>query len=374
MTFRALILIAPVLLALTVSCRIEPVLYLRQSVQAELSLETEINVEYMWQATWKTEWAFNWDEVSLGTLGYVIPSSMTIHTFAKNSEGIRKNHTLRNFHGQTATVPIYVGAYDILFHNNDSEALLFSQENELADVMCYTRTISTGLKASSQVLTSIQKMSGTKADSDFESEPVILMPDGLFSLYKEGFVVSDNPDDYEIVDGKYIVRVEGDLLPYTFIYLVQVHLLNNAGRVIGSEGGAAITGMASGVNLVSGVSFNGTASVPMEVYMDREEDMLGARVLTFGIPGVNPYDEQSLAANAESKHFLVMNITYANGTWKNVRIDISDKVREIPLGGLIDLELDVNDFPPEGATTGGGGFSALIGDWEEEEVEITIIN
>ena len=41
---------------------------------------------------------------------------------------------------------------------------------------------------------------------------------------------------------------------------------------------------------------------------------------------------------------------------------------------MIDLTLDVNDFPPEqGDTGGGGGFDALIDEWDEEQGETTII-
>ena len=120
-------------------------------------------------------------------------------------------------------------------------------------------------------------------------------------------------------------------------------------------------------------SHTGTVSVPMDVYMDKANDMLGARVFTFGIPGCNPYDDASVASAPEGKHFLVLNVTYVNGSWRNIRADVTDQIRALPLGGVVTIEIDVNDFPPDESAGGGGGFDALIGDWDEEEASTTII-
>ena len=72
-------------------------------------------------------------------------------------------------------------------------------------------------------------------------------------------------------------------------------------------------------------------------------------------------------------HFFEFFFSIQDFQYKNIRIDVTDEVRALPLGGVIPLELDVNDFPPEGGT-GGGGFSALVGDWNEETGSTTIIN
>ena len=102
--------------------------------------------------------------------------------------------------------------------------------------------------------------------------------------------------------------------------------------------------------------------------------MLGAKVFTFGIPGCNPYDDSSVAAAPEGKHYLVLNITYVNSTNRNISLDVTDQVRARPLGGVISLEIDVDDFPPDDSGGGGGGFNALIGDWDEQTGSTTIIN
>lgn len=356
-------------------CNIGPELHLRQPVQAQIVLETEVNLNLMWQVEWEAQWEFAWNVASLGPLGYDEPASISVHVYPLDENGNHKSHYSQNFYGTTANMPITVGEYDLLFHNNDSETLLFSNEEELGTIYGSTRVISSGLKASSSVLTTMQKESGdTKADDILIEEPVTLMPDGLFVLYDQGESISGNLEDYEYIDGKYVLRIQGTMNPATYIHLFQIHLLNNEGRVIGSNGGGALTGLAAGVDLDTRVSSRTPVCVPADLYYDRTKQLMAARFVSFGIPGCNPYDEESLANAPEGKHFLVLNITYANGNWKNIRIDVTNAFRALPLGGLIDLTLDVNDFPPEEGTPGsGGGFDALIDEWDEEHGETTII-
>ena len=355
-------------------CSITPELHLRQPMQAQTVLETEVNLNLMWQVEWETQWEFPWNVSILGPLGYEEPASISVHVYPLDEKGHHKSHYTQSFYGTTANIPITVGEYDLLFHNNDSETLLFKSEDELESIYGTTRVISSGLKASSSVLTTLQKTNGeTKADEILIDEPVTLMPDGLFVLYDQGEIISGNLDDYEYIDGKYVLRIQGIMNPATYIHLFQIHLNNNAGRVVGSNGGGALTGLAAGVDLDTRVSSRTPVCVPADIYYDRGKDLLAGRFVSFGIPGCNPYSHESVEQAPEGKHFLVLNISYANGNWKNIRIDVTKALRALPLGGLIDLTLDVNDFPPEEGTTGGGGFEALIDEWGEEHGETTII-
>ena len=368
---RILIVAASIAVA---GCTIEPILHLRKAIRTMVVVEPKINVDVMWQLNWAINWQFNWNVSALGPVGYTPPASLRMHVFTHGPEGEPISHFVHNFVGDETQLEIFIGTHDLLFHNNDSEALLFQQDGDLGHVHSYTRKLANGLKASTQVLTIPQKLAGqTKAPSEF-IEPVNLTPDNLFSLYNQNQVITDNLDDYEYIDGKYVLRIEGELYPSTFIYLFQIRLLNNDDRVIGSAGGAALTGMSQGVDLMTRQTWEPTASYLMDVYMDKPQDMLGAKVFTFGIPGCNPYDAASVAAAPDGSHYLVLNVSYVNGSNKNISLDVTDKIRELPLGGVIDLEIDVNDFPPDESAGGDGGFVALIGDWDEQAGSATIIN
>ena len=368
-------------LAVLCGCQIDPPLHLRRLVETNVDLKMEFTVDMMWQVDWETEWEFPWNETVLGPVGYSEPSGIRVHTYALGPDGERRSHQVYNFHGTEGRVQVVTGVHDMLFHNNGSEVLLFQAEDDLADQHCYTRIIANGLQDSHPVQTLQQKAAGaTKADDIWDSnESVAFQPDELFSMYDPAYLISDNLDDYDFIDGRYVLHIEGNIEPGTFIYLIQIRLKNNYGRVIGSMGGAALTGVAEGVNLMSRVTHAETVSVPFDVYLDRETDpdLLGARVLTFGIPNCNPYNEASVAAST-SEHYLVLNVTFESGSYKNIRIDITDKLRELPTGGVITLEVDVDDFPPgpddPPTPGGGGGFEALIDNWGEEIGSTTIIN
>lgn len=364
------VLVATVILA--AGCTFEPQLWLRTVVNAVIAMQAKININILWQVNWEAKWTYRWDVSVNGPLGYVEPEGMRVHVYHIDASGEHKNHSEINFYGNTADIPVFYGTYDLLFHNNDSDVLLFRSAEGSDEIESYTRIFSRGLRESAPVLTPSQKEAVRSEVKAPDEEPVALMPDGLFALYDRKHVITDNLTEYDYVDGKYVIRIEGELNPRTYIYLIQVHLLNNGDRVIGSPSGAAVTGMAEGVNLCTGITSSTTVSVPMEVLFDAEKDMFGAKMYTFGIPGCNPYDAGSVAAS-DSKHFLVLNVMYGNGTYKNIRTEITDQIRALPLGGVVTVELDVNDFPPEGGSA-GGGFNALIDEWDEEVGGTTVIN
>ena len=359
-------------------CGIDPPLHLRKVAATKVVMQTTITTDILWQLDWQAKWDYVWNTTAYGPLGYSQPKGVRMHIYTLDDSGEPKSHNVYNFSGMQGQADVFVGIHDLLFHNNDSEVLLFRSENDLADLYSYTRVISSGLKASSLVQTVAQKMAATKADDEEIEENVTFMPDELFRLYDHAHAITDNLEDYDFEDGKYILRIKGDLVPATFIYLFQVRLINNLGRVAGSNG-AALTGVADAVNLRTGETTATGVSVPMDVYLNTatDPDLLGARCLTFGIPGCNPYDDASVASAPAGKHWLVLNVAFKTGKYKNIRIDVTDQIRALPTGGVIPLEIDVGDFPPEDTdppVTNGGGFKALINDWNEETGSTTIIN
>lgn len=351
---------------------IEPELHLRKPAATRVVLDADINVNVMWQVDWQAEWSFPWNAEILGPLLYTEPQSMRLHIFPLDAQGNPKSHIIKNFHGTSAELEISVGTHDLLFHNNDSEALQFNVIEEAETIDCTTRIVSSGIKASSPIQTVSQK-AATKAPTDsLPDEPVALMPDPLFSSFVKAFYVSDDLSDYEYIDGRYVLRIQGALEPLTYIHLIQVNLVNNFGRVVGSNGGVALTGVASGVDLRTKMTSEEAVSIINEAPFSLSTDQFGIRMLSFGIPGCNPYDAANVAAAPENPHFLVLNVTYMDGSWRNIRVNITDAFRALPLGGVIALELDVDDFPPEHAIR-GDGFQALIDDWEEIHGSTTII-
>lgn len=359
-------------------CRIDPPLHLRQAVDVNVALELDLDVVTLWQVDWEARWNFGWNARILGAVDYNTPGSVRMYSYTRNADGEIASRQEYNFMGTSGNIRAIAGSYDFLFHNNDSEVLLFDTTTDPNNVYAYTRVISPGLQLSSPVLTLSQKESATKGGPEMKaaSDPVVLQPDGLFTLFTPDQFISDDPADYEYIDGRYVIHVGGTLTPADYIWLVQIHLVNNNGRVAGSAGGCALTGMADGVDLKTNVSGTTTVTVPSDAYINREADpdLMGARIVSFGIPGCNAYDPQSVAAAPAGEHFFVLSVAYSNGAYKNIHVDLTEQVRALPTGGVIDLELDVDDFPPESGQTGGDGFNALVQDWDEHTGEVIITN
>jgi len=368
------------LLLLSGGCTIEPPLHLRKTVQTKVVLTTQVRTEIMWQADWRTRWSFPWNEALWGPVEYTVPQGMRMHIYTLGPTGSPVSHNIYNFSGLSGEVSIFIGKHDLLFHNNISEVNLFRSETELDDLYAYTRIISTGLKGTTPVRTLSQKEAATKADdSQIPEESVAYAPDELFSLFKPEFEISDDMSRYEFIDGKYVIRINGDMSPVSYIYLIQINLVNNHGRVIGCFGGAALTGVAPEVNLKTRMTGSDPVTIPTDVRINREvnPDVMGIRLLSFGIPGCNPYDAQSVAEAPEGKNFLVLSITYNDYTYKNIRVDVTDQFRALPTGGVISIDLDVDDFPPEssvGPVSGNGGFNPLIDQWDEETGSTSILS
>ena len=378
MRARVLISVCALLLLSLGSCSIQPPLHLREPADVDVIMSAHVELDVMWQIDWEARWEFRWEASQLGPVGYEEPKGMRLHAYALSDTDEYTSHQIFNFTGYESRLRLYAGYFGFLFHNNDSETILFESDDDYSDIWAYTRVISKGLKASSIVETMAQKSAATKADGDYDpgQDPVVLAPDGLFSLYSPRVWISDKLEDYEYIDGRYIYRIQSALRPATFIYLFQIRLLNNGGRVVGSTGGAALTGMATRTNLHAGRTSEERVSVPMDVYINRADnpDLMGARLMTFGIPGCEPYDPASVSAAPQVPHYLVLNVSYSNGSYRNIRIDVTDQVRALPTGGVIDLEIDVDDFPPDPEPgPDGGGFSALVQDWQEEQGSYTIV-
>ena len=384
---RKLSIITAFLFALLLlgGCEIEPNLRLRQVASTKVVMSSSISVDMLWQVNWETKWDFTWNPAAYGTLGYTLPKGIRMHIYTLDDQGKPKSHNVYNFNGMQGEADVFVGTHDLIFHNNDSEVLLFRSDESTFDLSAYTRIISSGLKTSSVIQTIAQKEAASKADiggeDDEINEQVALMPDELYVLYDPAHHITDNLEDYDFVDGKYVLHINGELLPHSFIWLVQVRLVNNLGRVASALGGAALTGMAESVDMRTGITSSTAVSVPtLDVYLNSaaDPDLFGTRMMGFGIPGCNPYDPASVAAAPERKHWFVLNIHFNTGKYKNIRMDVTDQIRALPTGGVIQLELDVNDFPPEdtdppiGDET--GGFKPFVQDWDEESGHTTIIN
>ena len=234
-------------------------------------------------------------------------------------------------------------------------------------------------------------------------------PDEFFGTLVDNIVINEDPTLYTKEydkDGNviYVYKVKAELKPYSFIYLVQIIIENNkesdekGNRIIGVNG-LTITGLSQGVDLFSRKTFNNTISITTEDIKPIKNlkvpdpnspgdsvyaDIVATRMLTWGLPGINPIEEmEKKRADADykvpelDKNYIGIGFTLRNGYSWNVTDSITGPMHERPTGGVITIYIDASTIPQElldkQPTTSGGGFNATVEDWSNEvNAEVTI--
>ena len=397
--FLAMVLVA--VLAMNVACERKD-LYLRVD-QVEVNIAIyDIQLELLWTPVWSTELNYEW-LAEYGYLGYSEGPELVRGTvYTLDSITKKKVSSFFNiFSSKGGRVSLNTGAtYDMLFYNFGTEWTLFQQDENFEFYNATTR-------ASSQ--TSYIR---TRSESPDSEMPDITrhyidynQPDILFGCQVQDLYVSEDPEEYEKVveeDGTvvYLYKVNAVLDPYTFIYLFQFIIKNNYdenGQIITGARGMTATGLAQGVDLFTRKTFTNTISISSEDVKALQEnktiqlpdsaesfvgDIFACRMLTWGLPGINPMEELKKVQEGGSvevldKNYVGVGVTLRNGDTYTITRDVTEQMHQRPTGGIITIILDGGAIPKQylepHQPTSGGGFNAKVEDWQNEvEAEVTI--
>ena len=377
------------------SCEREPALHLHRDNHIELELPlVELALSVYWDyyigIDWQAQWFYGWDLVDSTVfgdeIGYTRPEVFNIRRYylGKNPDAPHTTVLKNQVRGNSFTASYEFFYYDFLVWNEvqtiDGGQFLRIDEQTSLDYV----TASTSEASASALSRS------TKYPRAFNQ------PENLFSAYKKGIYISDNYDDYDAFDpetGIYYKYVDMMLVPVTYIYLTQLVLRNNNGRIDGALGTADLSGMALSCNLNTCVSGDQDITVHYECRykpnrlvtadtvftstgrfftFDKGErvDVIGGKCITFGIPGINPNKITSTDQFADNHpHYLGIPVTFNNGMDSTLIFDVSDQVRNRYKGGVITVVLDM-DTVPIPSRSGGSAFNAVIADWDSVFHEI----
>lgn len=377
-----LALVLTTLITMLTSCERKD-LYLAQRGTLNIDVSVyDIRLDLLWGVDWKTEWQYLWDESVYGPVGYTEPSGVRANIYSVDEADHRNRYTTRNLPKDGGRVSLTtLQTYDLVFYNNDTEYILFSTDD--ANDYFYATTRSN------------TKAAYTRSYDHYNQ------PDQLFGTFLEDLYVTDDPDEYEVEYDEegtlyYVYKVKAALTPYTFIYLYQVMLLNNtddAGkRIIGCEG-ISVDGMAGGVDLFTRVTDSTnivtiTQDDTKPMLIDRDlrlpdgtetvGDIFAARVMTWGIPGVDPMELRGLRTSAYPKDSVDVGIglIMRNGTVYPIQRNITEQIKQRPAGGVITIVVDAAEIPDSiigNKPKPGGGFDASVDNWQNEiNADITI--
>ncbi len=273
---------------------------------------------------WKAEWPQNY--VDYNSLRPVKPKGIRVVNYGNNG-----NSNIHNIGPDGGIVNLYEGPNDILFYNNDTEYIIFSQANNSASTRATTRS----------------RTRATYMGSEFtdKNEETMTPPDNLFANYVQGYIPEkvSVPTDLEVT-----------LHPLVFTYKIRYEFKEGLEYVALARG--ALSGMARSVLVNTGESSTEAATL----LFDCEKAGYGVRafVKSFGIPG---YPNQYYPAPRSAKHGLNLEILLKNGSIITFDYDVSDQVQAQPHGGVIVVK-DIVIKPSDG-TQGSGSFDVEVNDW-----------
>ena len=301
-------------------------------------------VEFLLKLTYEVEWEYNredhidWDKYWNDAFGMEYDALLPTHP-----EGVRvhiynedeHSEVVRNLPPGGATIHFPdEGHYSVLFHNNDTEYIVYEGMNSFSTAYATTRGVSRASYLGNSLM-------GEKQSEEVTVNP----PDMLFGAYLDSIYVekSTQADTMSVT-----------LHPLVFTYLVRYEVEKGQEYVALARG--ALAGMAKGVNLSNGR----TSPEEATVLYDATVTDFGAQALvkSFGVPDY-PNPDYS---RTPRQYGLNLEVRLKDGSYQQFDFDVTEQVEKQPHGGVIVVKGIVIEEPVDG---GGGGFNIGVDGWGE---------
>ncbi len=374
---------------LLLACERDPVLHLHYDDNVVLDLplvELELDVywDYIYNTgvpyDWRSEWYYGhdldggWDETDkqvFGELGYSKPDVFNIRRYHTGETAYAPHTKVSSalIQGYRYSDKFDWGFWDILAWNDivtidGVQSLVFDEQTTLDRVTAYTN----------------QTMHRSRYQAPRYNRS-FYQPEALYSAYSQAVDVHPELKGFVFDEerGVWVKAIDMLLEPCTYVYLTQLILHNNRGRVAAVDGTANLSGMARSVNLNTGVAGSDAITVHYNVRLKKDRkmgaglvDVIGGRLMTFGMCNINanrveadvraPGEE--FAIDDDIRHYMDVNMQFNNGLDSTLVFDVTDQVQKRYKGGVLTVELDM-DTVPIPSRSGGSGFDAVVKDYED---------
>lgn len=318
----------------TISCNHKDLCYNHPEHAHKYHINVVADYRHDWEECYGgPNWQESWPE---GYMSYndLRPKKPTgLRVVNSNDEG----SDIHNLSADGGIVNLYEGNNDILFYNNDTEYILFSQNGAFTRATTRTRTRST--------------YTGSEyADKD---EETMTPPDMLYANYYADYYADKlaKPEDVEVT-----------LQPLVFTYKVRYEFTSGLEYVVLARG--ALSGMARSVLMNTGETTDEAATL----LFDAEVADYGVRafVNSFGCPA---FPNANYPTRTEGRHALNLEVLLRNGGMMTFDFDVTDQVKAQPHGGVIVVKGLV--ITPEEGAQGSGAFDVDVDDWGPyEDIEL----
>lgn len=381
-----LLAVLAMFVSLFASCRREPVLHLhRDNISLEfpiIDLELDVVWDYRFVYDifydWRSEWYYGDDPELFGgigdeVIGYHKPSVFELRRYFTGDVPYAPHSRREEFliEGYSFTGEFDWGFHDLLVWNYITPApgevavsIHIDETTTLDSVYAYTR----------------EGMRNVKLPNRAVVTRAYFQPEELFSAYDQAEEIDHNLTGFvwDEERGVWLKTLEAKLQPLTYIYLTQIIIHNNNGRIVGVDGEADLSGMASSTNLNTGytgstpVAVNYRCRMKKHIDVEGEDvDIVGGRVMTFGICNhvCNRVSRAPIPDHEDpDRHYIDCTFISNEGMEVTKAFDVTDQVRTRFKGGVLTVHVDANDIEFQ-KKTGGSGFDAVIEEETKEEHE-----
>lgn len=340
-------------------------------IQLELDAYWDYEIAYGITYNWRAEWYYGWDKYDqelFGEIGYTEPTTYHLRRYytgstpyADHTQVLANTVTGNSFNGRYSW-----GFWDILVWNDVNsidgvQSLNFDEQTSLNYVLAFTNPSMASARYNAPQYTR-----------------AFYEPEELFSAYDQGIEIDRDLTgfEYDPIRNAYIKKLNMILEPVTYIYLTQVILHNNRGKITAVDGSGNISGLARSAIINTGISGEDLVTIHYNTRFKRNCDMngesvdiVGGRLLTFGIGGQNGNLIKTIQdVKDNASHYMDVTMQFNNGYDSTFVFDVTDQVRQRWKGGVITVELDMDTISTP-SRTGGSAFDAVVKDFEEETHE-----
>lgn len=384
------------------SCAIEPPLYLpAQNVILDRQA-VDLKVEAVWENPyWESEFLYGWTESDISSYGDVVYEapldySVRLYFNGQDPNGSHISSSVASMEeGKYFRTMFVYGYHDVLAWSN-----IHTPDHTQSVIVSETLQ---------EVNATVSRNTSTSMFSNALSyhlgmSPSIIynQPDIFFSAYLKNLHITSDPADYDYFDEAtqcWVKRADMPAGPLVYIYLVQVVLRNNDGRITGINNGMALSGITDYTNVNTGLTSDRSSSVHMDMGSLRKKivdegylaehhsgfksrctlgesvDVIGGRFTTYGLCGMLGYlqDKSSHYSGLypDNQNLVAIDLSFKNGCDSIVMVDVTRQMQHTCHGGVVTIELDAKDIPvPTNPTpsTGGSGFDPWIENYRDSIV------
>jgi len=302
--------------------------------------------EQAWERDYGQGWSDRWDAAASGAayddLRPGIPAGLAVVVYAGASDDDPGSRATMEdeYHLPSGGGPIYTGEErcSLLFYNDDTEYIVFSDMASLPSASATTRT---------------RTRASYSMDAAHAGERTVSPPDMLYGAYRADYRAEFLPGWQEL---------PVTLRPLTYTYLIRYEIEQGLEYVELARG--ALAGMAESVYLQDGRTGDQAATLLYDCTLTAYG--VEARVLSFGAPAFpDSYYNPERAGEAERSYGLQLELRLANGKKVAREFDISDQMAQQPRGGVITVK--GIRITGEESSSGGSSFDVEVDGWGEYE-------